>query len=611
MTKTRDLADLGGGFIQSGTGAVQRTVESKLQDVVSVKDFGAVGDGVADDTAALQAALSAGAKKVVFPDGTYLLNSSTEGLVVSSNTTVSGYGATIKNTAFQSPSTETAAGDALHCGLIVEIESENIIIEGLTIEGPSPLSINQSDMCYNSIGINIRGLFDRYYIDGVDDTISGTNKNITIRDCTIYGWYQSGIIADYVDNLLIEANNVHTCGRDGIRTYGCEYFEISRNRINNITPGFSVEGTAPNNNSYGISATRIYRSEAGDGSINLYRRSQDGLITHNRITQVPTWKALDTHGGERLTFSYNYVYGSYIGIGLAIGGETLARGYAPLRDITVIGNEIRQDPNNTATYGNRCGITVYAHAWDDNNRGFDINIHNNTIDGFGILNTKGGIEISNFRNIAVTNNRIKNCFASGISFSNDNDNVFIADNLIQDLVTSAGVNRGIQLQAGFTHDIYIKSGQFYQTPGGDTMVAIYSTDNDKGTLTGLRVDAGIQYIGDVTPISAPDKLNDQALNNYTPIAWCNVNVVGGVSTIRDSRGVASVAWTATGKTDITLLEPVTSVSLTCGIATAREASDINCQSIPVSTSVWNVSTFLGGVLSDRSFCWVLYGVRST
>jgi hypothetical protein len=56
MTKTRDLADLGGGFLQAGTDAVQRTVESKLQDVVSVKDFGAVGDG-ADDTAAIQAAL--------------------------------------------------------------------------------------------------------------------------------------------------------------------------------------------------------------------------------------------------------------------------------------------------------------------------------------------------------------------------------------------------------------------------------------------------------------------------------------------------------------------------------------------------------------------------
>jgi hypothetical protein len=75
MTKTRDLADLGGGFIQAGTGAVQRTVESKLQDVVSVKDFGAVGDGVADDTAAIRAAINANSKCILFPPGTYKVNS--------------------------------------------------------------------------------------------------------------------------------------------------------------------------------------------------------------------------------------------------------------------------------------------------------------------------------------------------------------------------------------------------------------------------------------------------------------------------------------------------------------------------------------------------------
>jgi hypothetical protein len=74
MTKTRDLADLGGGFIQTGTGAVQRTVEAKLKDVVSVKDFGAVGDGVADDTAAIQAAINAAAS-VFVPPGTYRISS--------------------------------------------------------------------------------------------------------------------------------------------------------------------------------------------------------------------------------------------------------------------------------------------------------------------------------------------------------------------------------------------------------------------------------------------------------------------------------------------------------------------------------------------------------
>lgn len=48
------------GFIQAGVGAVKRLVQDKLRDSgVSVMDFGAVGDGVADDTAELVAAIEA------------------------------------------------------------------------------------------------------------------------------------------------------------------------------------------------------------------------------------------------------------------------------------------------------------------------------------------------------------------------------------------------------------------------------------------------------------------------------------------------------------------------------------------------------------------------
>lgn len=53
-------------YLPPGAGAVATTVHKKLLEVVSVMDFGAVGDGVTDDTAAFNAALVA-SKKVIVP----------------------------------------------------------------------------------------------------------------------------------------------------------------------------------------------------------------------------------------------------------------------------------------------------------------------------------------------------------------------------------------------------------------------------------------------------------------------------------------------------------------------------------------------------------------
>ena len=66
------------GFIQAGAGADARTAEAKMRESVSVKDFGAIGNGVAIDGPAIQEAidsLAATGGSVYVPPGTYLISS--------------------------------------------------------------------------------------------------------------------------------------------------------------------------------------------------------------------------------------------------------------------------------------------------------------------------------------------------------------------------------------------------------------------------------------------------------------------------------------------------------------------------------------------------------
>lgn len=80
-------------YLPAGAQAVLTTVQAKLREGVSAKDFGAVGDGIADDTLAIQAAINqlelAGIGGVVYlPTGQYKI---TANLVFSWPNMTSGY----------------------------------------------------------------------------------------------------------------------------------------------------------------------------------------------------------------------------------------------------------------------------------------------------------------------------------------------------------------------------------------------------------------------------------------------------------------------------------------------------------------------------------------
>ncbi len=73
------------GFVHADTDSVIRTAQDKMCDRVCVKDFGAVGDGVTDDSDAIQAAFLSTNKPVYIPTGSFRITRTlyrAEGLII-------------------------------------------------------------------------------------------------------------------------------------------------------------------------------------------------------------------------------------------------------------------------------------------------------------------------------------------------------------------------------------------------------------------------------------------------------------------------------------------------------------------------------------------------
>ena len=84
MTASYNLSQLGSHYNQGGTGAVDRTTASKLQESVSVLDFGADPTGATDSTTAIQNAINSipllvnstdHGYELYFPPGIYKITS--------------------------------------------------------------------------------------------------------------------------------------------------------------------------------------------------------------------------------------------------------------------------------------------------------------------------------------------------------------------------------------------------------------------------------------------------------------------------------------------------------------------------------------------------------
>ena len=187
-------------FLASGTGASQRTVLDKLRDVVSVKDFGAVGDGVADDTANFQAAMTAtrvqggqNPKKLYVPKGTYKI---TNYLVCGTNQYIEFDQGAVINLV---PATNIENTSAFVASNQTNV---TLIGNGATING-------------TRTGAVIEGGAAAFYLYGSDNV---RIENFNINDIATDGITITGDVigSGPCTNVLIENCVVNNCRRNGM-----------------------------------------------------------------------------------------------------------------------------------------------------------------------------------------------------------------------------------------------------------------------------------------------------------------------------------------------------------------------------------------------------------
>ena len=266
----------------SGTGTAQlsRTVQAKFQDSISVKDFGAVGDGTTDDTNAILAAIAgmpSNGSNLLFPQGTYIVNSdNVNGLKFSGKTNfaVEGYGATIK--------VKNGAAVTTNHEVMFFINCQNGAINGLTIDGNRA---NRSPFESASHCLSI-----------TDYCSQITVNDVICKNSTCDGIYISttvvGTQASYPTDILLSNCVSDFSFRNGLSVIGSLRLTVLGGEYKNTI------GTAPQsgidiepeslyvfgNDQVTINGSRVF-GNSGDG-ISVYGSSSPSLNSRVLITNV-------------------------------------------------------------------------------------------------------------------------------------------------------------------------------------------------------------------------------------------------------------------------------------------------------------------------------------
>jgi hypothetical protein len=487
------------------TGAVNLPINQKLQQVVHVKDFGAIGDGTTDDTTALTNAINSG-YSLDFSNGTYLISGA---LYPKSNTVWLG-----KNNG-------TIKYSIVSC-LIDANTIDNWSFNGITIDGNytayAPTTLTQYPYGIRldaSTNIEISGsIFKNLWRIGiiVGHLLSTACSNISITNNTIQNigkstdptvGFGNGIAVLNAHDVMIQNNYItaitgNTTATGGITlepgnsTYDCYNVTISDNTISNITDAPSINlyqnGTFTgnrsniiiNNNSitgtgiaYGISCQQF-----GDTYIRSnYLKTTQGIL----VQRYQAYEAIIE--GNTILSSSTGGYGIRIQDGIA----SVAIKRNTLRSIAGVGIQCDMYDYVTATPIKSCLIQD-NHLQDVNSHGIAISAGNFVITG----NTMVGCCVTNTSGYYITS------LAGGASQS---VNGYIGSNTM--IHTTTGIAAFINAQGDIFNNVTFGDNNFVGS------YLTYYTLNTAGRIPGVYTDilpsGGTWVVGDkinkLTPVS--------------------------------------------------------------------------------------------------------------
>lgn len=203
-----------GDFVQSGVGAVARSIQSKLGEAISVKDFGAKGDGVTNDHAAIAAAvIAARGKNLYFPEGQYLINTD-------------GGSITLEEVGLIGEFVQDGATGAIDQGTVLRFtgttNSPFLVRRGVTIKQigfyypnqadsatpvayPPTLDFDFTNGSVQFVYIEDNVVFNAYRFLRIND-VSGNVGHVWVSNNTIYGIHRAIEIAHNLEVIKMRGN---------------------------------------------------------------------------------------------------------------------------------------------------------------------------------------------------------------------------------------------------------------------------------------------------------------------------------------------------------------------------------------------------------------------